>query len=103
MPPAALILAITSASAGTFVPTSAAQPAVVCILSFGGNVILRKKKGIPYSLERTAPLSRSVSRSIAMERASGVCLDDCFDARVKKFDALQIASSKVLRIKRPLF
>ena len=68
--PASRSLATTPASRGTFDPTSASEPAVVCIRSAVAIASFRTT-GIPWSGPRTWPVARSSSSASAIASASG--------------------------------
>ena len=69
--PAARSRSTMNASRGAFAPTSASEPAVVCIRSRGGDVVLDQHRD---AVERAGdlPRLRSASRASATVSASGL-------------------------------
>src|SRR5260370_6050544 len=69
--PAARKRLTTTESEGTVLPTSASEPAVVCILSAVARLSFTST-GIPCSGPRRCPARRSASSFLAIARASGL-------------------------------
>ena len=94
--PAARSRAATKESRGTLLPTSASEPAVVCIASSVAMLSLMST-GIPCSGPRSLPAFRSASSWSAIARASGFDLDDRAETLVLLLDPVEIGGRDAAR------